>query len=89
MNLGANTQVGYTPPAMKQALKDDKRFQTEAKKHALRIVLIHGDALVLSGAAVEVRELLKYTARARRLTVRSNPIGWTSTWFVANGDHHA
>ncbi|VDC00211.1 unnamed protein product [Peniophora sp. CBMAI 1063] len=51
--LGASTQVSYTPQAMKAAMKD-KRFQAAARKHALRITLIHGDMLVLSGAALKV-----------------------------------
>lgn len=54
MCLGANTQVSYTPVAMKPAMKSDVRYKAAARKDALRVVLIHGDVLVLSGAAIEV-----------------------------------
>ncbi|KZV65074.1 hypothetical protein PENSPDRAFT_756805 [Peniophora sp. CONT] len=53
MCLGANTQVSYTPLAMKPAMKNDKRYKAAARKEALRVMLIHGDILVLSGAAIE------------------------------------
>ncbi|VDB96628.1 unnamed protein product [Peniophora sp. CBMAI 1063] len=53
MCLGANTQISYTPQAMKAPMKKDERFKSAAKKDALRVMLIHGDVFVVSGAAVE------------------------------------
>ncbi|VDC01281.1 unnamed protein product [Peniophora sp. CBMAI 1063] len=55
--LGADTEVSYTPRPMKAAAKKDRRLRTTARRHALRITLIHGDVLVLSGPAIEVSKL--------------------------------
>ncbi|KAI0032983.1 hypothetical protein K488DRAFT_70225 [Vararia minispora EC-137] len=55
MNLGATTEIMYTPPAMVPTLKADPRPRAAGNKEALRVSLLHGDVLTVAKNGFEVK----------------------------------